>query len=424
MLERRRFERSTFEDLRGLYLNRKIQVGSDKDGRAILKNQASMWLEHPRRRDYLGGLVFAPGKELPPDQFNLWQGFAVQPAPGDWSLLREHIRSVICRGNSAVDAYLMGWLARAFQLPAKQGETAVVLKGDQGSGKGVLGRAMARIFGQHGLQITHAKHLTGNFNAHLRDLCFLFADEALFAGDRAHDGVLKGLVTEPTLTIEGKFQNAVSVPNMLHVMLASNEKWVVPAGKDDRRFLVLDVASTHRRSAAYFGPLFAQLEAGGYAAVLHDLLALDISRFDVRAVPSTDAHVDQKTRSLRGVDAWLYECLQMGSMAGESWTTKGLEVSKRAAFVDYERFHQKTREYRAEQYEGFGKSLRASLDDTAHDYRPRAQGGAKREYWYRFDGLDLCRAAFAKSLNAPDLTWAEEALDEVATTGCAHEIFN
>jgi hypothetical protein len=47
-------------------------------------------------------------------------------------------------------------------------------------------------------------------------------DEAFYAGDRAHVGILKTIITEPTLTIEGKFRDAVLSPNFLHVMLTAN----------------------------------------------------------------------------------------------------------------------------------------------------------------------------------------------------------
>ena len=77
----------------------------------------------------------------------------------------------------------MDWMARLIQFPAQQGEVAVVLIGIEGTGKGILARATPYILGQHGLAISHAKHLTGNFNAHLRDCVFLFADEAFYAGD-------------------------------------------------------------------------------------------------------------------------------------------------------------------------------------------------------------------------------------------------
>ena len=54
-----------------------------------------------------------------------------------------------------------------------------------------------RILGQHALHISNSKHLVGNFNAHLRDCVLLFADEAFYAGDKAHVGVLNSLITEP-----------------------------------------------------------------------------------------------------------------------------------------------------------------------------------------------------------------------------------
>jgi hypothetical protein len=41
------------------------------------------WLSHPRRRQF-EGLVFEPNRTVP-NHFNLWQGFAVTPRPGDCS---------------------------------------------------------------------------------------------------------------------------------------------------------------------------------------------------------------------------------------------------------------------------------------------------------------------------------------------------
>lgn len=47
----------------------------------------------------------------------------------------------------------------------------------------------------------------------LRDCIALFADEAFWAGDRAGESVLKMLVTEPVIPIEGKGRDLVLVPN-------------------------------------------------------------------------------------------------------------------------------------------------------------------------------------------------------------------
>jgi hypothetical protein len=208
--------------------------------------------------------------------------------------------------------YLIRWMARIFQRPAAQGEVAVVMQGGEGTGKGTLAKALIHLTGHHGLAISNGKHLTGNFNGHLRDVIFLFADEAFFAGDRQHVGALKSLISEPYLTVEAKFANAVQAPNYLHVMMASNEQWVVPAAQDARRFFVLEVSEAVKGNHDYFAAIWKQMEAGGYEAMLHDLLALDLSTFNVRAVPTTEGLQRQRKLSLQTTDAWWVDCLERG----------------------------------------------------------------------------------------------------------------
>jgi hypothetical protein len=121
---RRFFDRMSFDDLTKLYLNRYITTGKNEDGAPIRKRVAPLWLNHSQRRQYLGGVVFDPSHRTPDDVLNLWQGFAVEPRAGDWSLLREHIVVVICNRDTAAGDYLLNWLADLVQNPAKQGEVA------------------------------------------------------------------------------------------------------------------------------------------------------------------------------------------------------------------------------------------------------------------------------------------------------------
>jgi phage/plasmid-associated DNA primase len=161
--------------------------------------------------------------------------------------MREHIRAILCNSDAEAFEWVLNWLARAVQQPDCPGEVALVLCGGRGAGKGMFARAVASLFGQHARQISQARHLTGNFNAHLADCVLLFVDEAFWAGDKQGESVLKSIITEPTLAIEKKGLDVVMVPNMLDVIMASNNTWVVPAGLDERRFLVLAVNSSTRK---------------------------------------------------------------------------------------------------------------------------------------------------------------------------------
>lgn len=183
----------------------------------------------------------------------------VNPKPGDWSLMQAHIKEVIASNNKEWHYYMLHWLAWAVQHPDLPAEVALVLWGKPGTGKGALFNAMCRIFGQHGLHISNSNHLSGHFNAHLRDCCFLFADEALYPGDKKGLGTLKSLLTEPSIAIEAKGFDIGSADNRLHIAMASNETWVVPAGYGERRYAMFGISDTHMQDQKWFEPLFEQM---------------------------------------------------------------------------------------------------------------------------------------------------------------------
>jgi hypothetical protein len=171
---------------------------------------------------------------------------------------------------------------------------------------------------------------------------FLFGDEVFFAGDKSHIGALKALITEPFLTIEGKNQNVVQVPNYLHVMLASNEKWVVPASTDARRWFVLQASDARANDDAYFAAIWGEMANGGYEGMLHELLNHDLTFFNVRRPPATDGLLKQKKLSLGTSEGWWLDILHRGyvyrSKLGleEYFSEWHAEVSTEVLFASYE----------------------------------------------------------------------------------------
>lgn len=368
ILKRQHYIRIEFGDLKRLFLNRRVCVGLDDKLKPILRPVADVWLSHPDRHQYIGGVTFDPsGKHVRPDTLNLWRGFAVKAKAGSWTRLLDHILAVICRGNQDHFDFLIGWMARLVQYPAEQGEVAVVMKGIEGAGKGILAKALLHIFGQHGLAISNSKHLTGNFNGHLRDTILLFADEAFFAGDRAHTGVLKSLVTEPFLTIEAKYQNAVQMPNFVHLMMASNEEWVVPASLEARRFFVLEVSPARANDHAYFGAILSEMKNGGHEAMLHDLLSYDLTFYNPRRVPVTEGLQQQRKLSLGTSEAWWLDCLHRGyvfkSRLGleDYFADWHEEVSTEVLYASYEAFARDRHERHPMSRETFGRFMKETV---------------------------------------------------------------
>ncbi len=307
----------SFADFKNRFLNVMVDLGTDAKGNPVAKPAGAWWLAHPNRRQY-ERVTFAPGQETPDDVYNTWKGFAVEAVAGDKHLpFLAHVRDNVCSGNEEHYRYLLGWMARAVQQPGCPGEVAVVLRGKRGTGKGFLAKVFGGLFGRHYLPVTDSRHVTGNFNAHLRDCVVLFGDEALYAGDKKHESTLKSLITEETIAIERKGFDTEAARNCLHIIMASNEAWVVPAGEFERRFFVLDVGSERMQDTAYFGELNRAMEAGGRENLLHFLMHYDISEFNVRAVPRTLALEKQQARSLGPIRGFIREMFRTGQLPPE-----------------------------------------------------------------------------------------------------------
>lgn len=379
---------------------------SDKDRRHVGK----FWLDAPLRREYIDGVEFAPGRETPPGVLNLYQGWGVTPAPGDWSRMRDHIRDNICGGDPKAFSYVMGWLASAVRKLDKPLGVALVLRGGQGTGKGMLGRAMGHIFGSHSKQLVKADQAIGRFNAALGDALFVFGDEAFYAADPRQAGALKSLITEDQIAIEAKFRDVVMRPNTVRLFLATNEDWAVPADVDDRRFAVFDVAPNKRSDRAYFGAIQKQLDAGGYEAMLHDLLNYDLSQFDITKIPDTLARAEQKLNSLKGCKAWLFDALGQGAIScGDGafeWSVTGLVIGKDAAYASYVEFSKTQREYRPATKAQWSKELRQVMGEAVSETRPRGGQGARLRQ-LQFHSLEQCRLAFAKHVGTASLPWED-----------------
>jgi hypothetical protein len=318
----------SFKSFSERYAHKYVTLKSqDEDGQTVeeVKSLGAYWLKWGHRRTFEGiDLVPNGERELPGKVLNLWQGFAIEPKPGAWPLMRAHILDVLAAGDRPSADYIARWAAWAVQHPGERAEAALVLKGGKGSGKGTFADAMRQIFGQHGLHIFNSKHLVGAFNGHLRNCLFLFADEAFWAGDKHGEAVLKGMLTEPVLMIEQKGIDATAWKNRLHVIMAANAEWVVPASHDERRYAVFEVSSSRMGDEAYFAALRAEMVSGGLAAMLHDLLAYDLKGWHPRKIVRTAALAEQKARSLDPRHEWWESVLQSGVLPGKPDATHGV----------------------------------------------------------------------------------------------------
>jgi hypothetical protein len=406
-----------FEEFKKLLIKERIVIGTNRAGVPVTGPLADSWLLNTRGRKY-DRLVYAmPGSPATPgaNDYNGWLGFTVKPDPhASWELNRKHLFQIICSGNQSYFDWVMNWCAALIQLPGRHGMSALVLWGGQGIGKGHFAHGMlgSLFFGQQYMHIIGAGQLTGRFNEHLSGKSLIFADESTWGGDPKAADILKGLVTEDTVPIERKFLSIIEEVSALHIIIASNNDWPITIPKDDRRYMVLNVADTMKQNDNYFTPLRQELRDGGRAAMLYELLHYQINESLLRHPLSTEAKRDITTRSLTPIERWWNDKLHDGRLLGNNTNGQGEwpeEILKAELHFDYMEFLEKyaptDRARRATEIE-LGKFLKKHVNGI--DTVRREPGGPRA---WALPALKMCQVEWCKVLGWP-LDYFDEPNDQ------------
>ena len=251
----------------------------------------------------------------PPTTLNYWVGSPIVPVSGDWSILEEFLKSIICSSDDTLFSYLIQFLAHMLKKPEEKPGVMFVLLAGQGTGKGSFFRILHAIWRNTTLQVSDVDNVIGTYNAAIERKYVICMDEALFNGDRRAADRLKSMVTESMVTIEQKYQPRRNIESFHRFFAASNHDHFGQVDPDDRRFTFLRVSEARRGDRSYFGQVHNAIDSPEIiAAFVHHLHSIDLSNFNVRDRPKTDELVVQKLSSLKGFDRFWHEVLQSGNL--------------------------------------------------------------------------------------------------------------
>lgn len=346
------WESLTEDAFRNFYTTPRLERNMD----GLSRNSATTipigqaWLEWEDRRRAPKGVAFLPKHdpgEIVDGRLNLWCGYGIEPKKGKWTLFRKMILDDLCGGNEEHFSYAIKWLAWKLQNPGLPSGTTIVFKGKEGLGKGTLGETMIECLGWHAMAVSDRGKFTGRFTGHLIMVVFIFADEAVWGGDKQDAGTLKKMITDRHTTYEGKGKDSKPGINRVSFMMATNEEWSVPANTNSRRFAVFETSDKHlvpptaganHPNRLYWDAIYDELDNGGRAAFLYDMLEMKLGDWKPRiGVPHTAALAQEVVLGLKGIDRWYFHLLTRGefpaavdSVAVETrgpllkpWSTKG-----------------------------------------------------------------------------------------------------
>jgi hypothetical protein len=351
---------------------------------------------------------------------NLWVGPTIVARVGSWTLIAAFFLDVVCDGDADVYQYILSYIAHALQKPWEKPGVLIAMLSGQGTGKGTVARILRKIWSATYLHVHNIDAVTGNFNASLERAFIVFMDEALFSGDRRASDALKSLITEPVISINEKHQPARQTSSYHRYFAATNADHFKNTDRDDRRDLVLRVSEERKGDHGYWDALNAEIDGGGVEAMVHDLLAMDLSGFNVRAKPNTNELLEQKLQSLGPVQRWWHDVLYRGDVFNDTSVGSDRDENVHMGYPRWPDFISTAHAIEGVMYVAGGRTFRKpsafDLVKTFKELCPSAPQQQKvfagaRHRGFTLPTLELARADFEQYIGAP-VQWPEIVVEE------------
>ena len=323
-----------------------------------------------------------------------------------------HIKHIWCSGDEECYSFVMKWFAATVQCPWRKLQSALVLKSKPGGGKGIIINLLADLMGRRYVSRPGSlEEITGNgFNSNYFKQCLLmFLDEVFYAGNKKTKNSLKTKITDDEIVVHEKFLESYVIPNLMNLIIASNEQHVINVDIGQRRYMTLDLDNVYAGNHDAGSDAKAHFEALASTdlQVLSNYLhSIDVTDFKGDNPPTTAASAEQVVLSFNSQQKFLHDILynpeiidsaripyhlrankdDVDPLAGEYIRSAIYEIYKK----DYRGYHCSERE--------LWRLFRGTIDQVELPQRqPRVCGGRVR--LVQFPQLEQARNSFKDVLN-------------------------
>lgn len=260
---------------------------------------------------YLDEIGFDPTGVDVKVKLNTWTGWELTPKQGTCDKLLETLEYLCSKEKNSDEVlwWILKWMAYPLQNPGAKMLSAIILHGPQGTGKSLIFRTLASIYGKYATVIGN-RGIEDKFNADWADSkLFILAEEVATSADKWQiKNELKELVTGETVRVNPKNIAAYSQKNQMNLAFLSNEDMPLPIENDDRRHLV--VYTPDCLPEKHYIDTLIERDEGGIEAFYYFLMKIDLTGFNrYTKPPSTMAKENLIAQSLpsdkRFIKEWI-----------------------------------------------------------------------------------------------------------------------
>ena len=252
------------------------------------------WIKDPHRR-IVKNLVYKNPDDCADDEASLFTGFAFEEMIGAdataWELFMDIVKA--CAGDSdEITHYLIRYLAHMIQKPFEIPGVAIIFSSEtHGTGKDTLLNVMRRIIGRHSKHYCSESQFWNGHDTGKEGTILAHLEEVGSAANKAKKNELKALITADSININPKGVKAYDIPNVMRIMMTTNEPDPVKVEESDRRFLIINPSTRlHARGLSWWASIQEQLASPAFLGTVGNCLStINLEGWNPRTIPMTEA---------------------------------------------------------------------------------------------------------------------------------------
>lgn len=274
----------------------------DKNGNVVESSFIARWKEDKNIRKYERVRLVFPPERYGATTYNLWEGFYIQnknlpeniresDVDNFKFILNDFFRMLF--GDECYD-YVMSWIAMLFQKPAEKPCVCILLRAQQGLGKGFFYEILKAMIGENYCKLTDnpTETVFGKFNNVIKHKLLVALDEMNYSISKTLEGRIKGYITCDSVIINEKGISNYSVKDHSHMLVFCNDDFPWKLDDGDRRILAIDRFHIPVQNWEYYGrvkSIFSPTKNDVVLRMLYDyFMGVDTQKFVPKNRPITE----------------------------------------------------------------------------------------------------------------------------------------
>jgi len=287
----------------------------DKKGKFKFENFIDAWTRNnPQQKCYDDIGIYPTGVSCPANVFNMWTPFAMENSNGEFvekpeglGQILEHIK-ILCGNDEAITQYVIDWIAQMIQYPAVK-TTCLTFISKQGAGKTFLIKLLRVLLGNSKVFETTSpsRDVWGDFNGRMCNTFLINLNELSKKETVESEGRIKGLITDPFLTINNKGVNQYDIQSYHRFIITTNKMEPFNTSKDDRRNLIVRSSDEKCGDKEYFDDLHKLLDDVDAMKTCYEYFKSikNMEEFNKQPIPVSNHQENLKELSMSPIEQWL-----------------------------------------------------------------------------------------------------------------------